>query len=823
MMEGSMLDYESEFSALGAGKLGEYDNELIEAPEDEEDNDLRNDETFGISDDAYEWQEDQNPLQAGFPLNDRPIENHSLEKSSKLSQEITPKTFLDDNFEDVFRIQEEFLEESIYNLVVDDDEEEDERLANNVSCYGKDVPKKPINLNNLFGPSSPPGLLDTEHLVSPNSHSIWWSPPEIMPSGNTQPKPEPSDNLQSFFNFAKSTGQTSLQNPKQMMQSSRSITRPHTLAEVEKKLLSNANVVTAEELERHMRGDTSMSSNQGLDHVSPFSMAAPIPPVGSTPSTFTPHMYSNKQDSNKMSGNLNSIPPNISSLNGRGSPCLPPGILPSQHLLQNGCPSPQLLQGMQSRLSNGHGPSPMPGMHLGMKRNSTPPGHSQSSKAAMDALNKPRLPYPCNSLFGNLGINHPVPRFPPNLIYPPNLMRMPPNINGQRIPFPPDIRMHRPPPQMRQFNNQNKSNYQQQRVRDNYRDRIDTRQPVDDFAGIMTQKEKEWVIKIQLLQLHTNNPYVDDYYYVRYSLRKSAEERKRKNKENKDEPKLIIPALAKIETKAYTPAHFEGSLGRVSTSSVHNPRQVIDLVSMAHNDEQGGKSSGRDVYRYRQMLMEIEKTYVILLDIDDLEKRVLALPDESRKKIYEERIDKINQLFLNLGTQDNNSDTFLYMMSIRKGRKLVARCLPMFNLEHSKAVLVAILKNLTHFIKRDQPDEGLMVLCEAVTYQISMFNLKAIVELSQLLLKDSPGLSNKSLVLALQNKFACSVISSLVERAERLLLSSAVVDNQLGSAWYKFAQTFVDTLKSMEMTSIAKTFFQNHNLLDFSSVKKQCM
>ncbi|XP_052834525.1 uncharacterized protein LOC106870379 isoform X2 [Octopus bimaculoides] len=351
-MEGSILDYESEFSALGAGKLGEYDNELIEAPEDEEDNDLRNDETFGLSDDAYEWQEDHNPLQAGFPLNSRPIENQGLEKSSKLSQEITPKAFLDENFEDVFRIQEEFLEESIYNLVVDDDEEEDERLdlsdkrfnANTSvsnSSYAKDVPK-----------------------VSPNSHSIWWSPPaEILQPGNTQPKPNPPDSLQSFFNFAKSTGQTSLQNSKQMMQSSRSITRPHTLAEVEKKLFSNANVVTAEELERHMRGDVPTSSNQNLDHVSPFSMAAPIPPVGSAPSSFTSQVFNNAHDTNKMSGSLNSMP-TIASMNGRGSPCLPPGILPSQHLLQNGGPSSQLLQGMQARLSNGHGPSPMPGKHV---------------------------------------------------------------------------------------------------------------------------------------------------------------------------------------------------------------------------------------------------------------------------------------------------------------------------------------------------------------------------------------------------------------------------------------------------------------------------
>ncbi|XP_029650794.1 protein PAT1 homolog 1 isoform X2 [Octopus sinensis] len=813
-MEGSILDYESEFSALGAGKLGEYDNELIEAPEDEEDNDLRNDETFGLSDDAYEWQEDHNPLQAGFPLNNRPIENQGLEKSSKLSQEITPKAFLDENFEDVFRIQEEFLEESIYNLVVDDDEEEDERLdlsekrfSGNTSVsnssYAKDVPK-----------------------VSPNSHSIWWSPPaEILQPGNTQPKPNPPDSLQSFFNFAKSTGQTSLQNSKQMMQSSRSITRPHTLAEVEKKLFSNANVVTAEELERHMRGDVPTSSNQNLDHVSPFSMAAPIPPVGSAPSSFTSQVFNNAHDTNKMSGSLNSMP-TIASMNGRGSPCLPPGILPSQHLLQNGGPSSQLLQGMQARLSNGHGPSPMPGMHLGMNRNSTPTGHNQPSQAAIDALTKQRLPYPCNSLIGNLARNHPVPRFPPNLIYPPNLMRIVgssvPNINGQRIPHPNDnVRIHRPPHQMRQFNNQNKNNYQQQRGRDNYRERLDTRHPIDEYAGIMTQKEKEWVIKIQLLQLHTDNPYVDDYYYVRYTLRKSAEERKKKNKENKDEPKLIIPALAKIETKAYTPAHFEGSLGRVSTSSVHNPRQVIDLVSMAHNDEQGGKSSGRDVYRYRQMLMEIEKAYVILLDIDDLEKRVLALPEESRKKLYEDRTEKINQLFLNLGTQDNHADSFLYMMSIRKGRKLVARCLPIFNSEHSKAVLVTIMKNLPHFIKRDQPEEGLMVLSETVTQQISVCNLKAVVELSQLLLKDTPSLSNKSLVLALQNKFACSVISSLLNRAEMLFLpsSNVEIDNQLRSAWSQFAQTFVETLNSMEMSSIAKPFFQNSNL-NFSSIKK---
>ena len=34
-----------------------------------------------------------------------------------------------------------------------------------------------------------------------------------------------------------------------------------------------------------------------------------------------------------------------------------------------------------------------------------------------------------------------------------------------------------------------------------------------DGSGFMTQKEKEWVVKIQLLQLQGSDPSNDDYYY----------------------------------------------------------------------------------------------------------------------------------------------------------------------------------------------------------------------------------------------------------------------------------------------------------------------
>lgn len=36
----------------------------------------------------------------------------------------------------------------------------------------------------------------------------------------------------------------------------------------------------------------------------------------------------------------------------------------------------------------------------------------------------------------------------------------------------------------------------------------------DDYAGLMTNREKQWLLNIQLSQLNTGTPYFDDYYYT---------------------------------------------------------------------------------------------------------------------------------------------------------------------------------------------------------------------------------------------------------------------------------------------------------------------
>lgn len=37
---------------------------------------------------------------------------------------------------------------------------------------------------------------------------------------------------------------------------------------------------------------------------------------------------------------------------------------------------------------------------------------------------------------------------------------------------------------------------------------------VDEYAGLMSQREKQWLLNIQMIQLNTGTPYIDDFYYT---------------------------------------------------------------------------------------------------------------------------------------------------------------------------------------------------------------------------------------------------------------------------------------------------------------------
>lgn len=49
-------------------------------------------------------------------------------------------------------------------------------------------------------------------------------------------------------------------------------------------------------------------------------------------------------------------------------------------------------------------------------------------------------------------------------------------------------------------------------------------EPQDPYANLMSNRDKQWLISIQLMQLHTDTPYFDDYYFTVFKEREAKRE-----------------------------------------------------------------------------------------------------------------------------------------------------------------------------------------------------------------------------------------------------------------------------------------------------------
>lgn len=321
----------------------------------------------------------------------------------------------------------------------------------------------------------------------------------------------------------------------------------------------------------------------------------------------------------------------------------------------------------------------------------------------------------------------------------------------------------------------------------------------------MTQKEKDWIVKIQLLQLQTDNPYLHDYYYTTYCMKKKAKERK-KDGEDDDDPKLVIPAMAKVESKSYKPAHFEGSLGRLTTSSVHNPRQIIDLLAKSVSETAGSAKTktnvGKELRKSRQLLLDIEKGYNLLLLVDDIEKQILALPEDSRQPLFEHRSYTIDLLFHYL-LCDGNSKVFMQNMDVRKGRNLTARALPLLDKVQSVGIVSLICKNLQQLMKKDD-EEGLMNVFEPCARVIDSCNLATVVMFAEDIQQEESQSKSKPIAIAIQNKFGSSLCASLLHRGEQIYSTTSPVDldSSLQNEWSQFVQEFAGILAVVPIESV---------------------
>ncbi|XP_072165633.1 protein PAT1 homolog 1-like [Diadema setosum] len=872
---------------------------LDEGPEEDEGDyyDNVNDDTFGAGADAGDWEDAHERMAEDF----------------RQEEEIPGKGGRQDGVHELIPFfEEEDLEKSITQLVLDDDDNYYDPALKKTS-QSKPISIKGAgesNISQLFGPKSPPSLFDPTNFMSP-TRNIWGSP-EVgqtveLPSRQPLTVTSTEDRLKAMLNIgqgAKSRPSDAWEDPAIV----RAVGEVHppkviSLAELEQELTggkgTSSKALPARSVSPEIGSPPAAiplpigTPPRGASHMHqarlPGTQPQKLPPdqhkqlpqfshapPHATPPSLVPQQQQNqspivpihpqllqqltRQIHQSIGGRVSptQISQLIIRLHASGGRISPNSIrqavfttIPPPRDIPRRAPPPGQPGNMAG--SPGFGGSPRPPPYSGSPRmpySSSPrgmpmgpgPGTSPSSNTPpMHAAGRGRGPFP-RAMHGLTPMN---PRIPP--------VHSRPDQMGMNRRYPYGSQQRGPQANMQKYDRGDGPRAQRQIrfQRGGNQHRGGNRGDYDEYSCLMSTKEKEWVIKIQMLQLTSNNPAVDDFYFQNYMQRKAAKEKDREEsgksqqEGGKKEKKLVLKPL---ENKVYQPAQFEGALGKLTTSSVNNPRQIIDIhIDNAAEDEEGGKPGAKDHGRRRRTLLAIERLYGIVLVIEELDQQVGGLPESDTGPLLEKRKGLISQMCAMLrgeGLKDRTVNShFHQMLGIRKGRKLVGRVLPLLGKEESLPLLQSFLGSLSYVFKQEAKDlkkdaqenqkgrveETLPQLFDPISQVIQscdLGDLAALVENLESQLPTTPTTpQNKSssfILNAVQNKLGVSIVLCMINHAEELYTVSK--DASAGHAnWVESVQLIAQAICMVSDAAIARPLGRFPNILDHFSrfVSKQ--
>ncbi|XP_014817078.1 PREDICTED: protein PAT1 homolog 2 [Calidris pugnax] len=323
----------------------------------------------------------------------------------------------------------------------------------------------------------------------------------------------------------------------------------------------------------------------------------------------------------------------------------------------------------------------------------------------------------------------------------------------------------------------------------------------DPYAGLMTSKEKDWVVKVEMIQLQSENM-DDDYYYQVYYHQlehKQAKEELLGGRNKQEPPKLVTPFIQKVETYDSV-VRIAGSLGQVAVSTCYSPRRAIDAVHHALVEEAAGSHRLRALHR-------IEKLFLQLLKVEEMQRKMSLALEEEQPCCREQKTQKVEHIYQVLkiracSSEEEAEDEFLQLLCVRKGKKLVARLLPHLTREQAEKILLTITHHLPFLMKKDVLDESLSLLYSPLNKVVGGLAFSKLIEVLQEMTRPLPESPELPLAMALKNQFGISLLYSLLSHGERLLSSNAPLEPRSGDF-----ETWTDTvfLVARELSQVPKT------------------
>ncbi|NXD12890.1 PATL2 protein, partial [Nothocercus nigrocapillus] len=362
---------------------------------------------------------------------------------------------------------------------------------------------------------------------------------------------------------------------------------------------------------------------------------------------------------------------------------------------------------------------------------------------------------------------------------------------------------------------------------------------VDPYGGLMTSKEKDWVIKVQMIQLQSENM-DDDYYYQTYYHRlerKQAEEELLGGRNKQEPPKLVTPFIQKVETydsgeglgewvgapgctgrvlstpTSLVVVRIAGSLGQVAVSTCYSPRRAIDAVHHALVEEAAGSHRLRALHR-------IERMFLQLLEVEEMQRKMSLAPEEQQPCFEEQKSQEVERIYQALkikacSSEEEAEDEFLQVLCVRKGKKLTARLLPHLAEEQAEKILLTITHHLPFLMKKDTLDESLPLLYGPLNEMVGRTTFSKLIEVLQEMTRPLPESTELPLTLALKNQFGISLLYALLSHGEKLLSSDTPLEPHTGDfeKWTDTVFLVARELSQVPKTSLVEPLFLPSNLL----------
>merc|ERR1719245_1981689 len=240
----------------------------------------------------------------------------------------------------------------------------------------------------------------------------------------------------------------------------------------------------------------------------------------------------------------------------------------------------------------------------------------------------------------------------------------------------------------------------------------------DEFAGLMTPRERQWIVNIQLQQLKCENPFVDDYYFTVYNQKKeraadgdgsddqdgdNEEDFSRHMKRDEEGPNLLMKLQSSKDNAEYKPHQFTNSLGKLQAVTVKAPRKIIDVGVVGQDANDQSSQAQKDSRNYKNTLMEIERMYSALIAVEDCEKKIAALPTNTamRAQVEGERAEALQNLRRTLAAENRMKRYLL----VRKGKTLLKRCARLLDEESMTLLCTTLFQLFPLAVRRDKDDQ----------------------------------------------------------------------------------------------------------------------